>query len=78
MELVIAIEDNIIIGLELGSDIGPEGLEVRCRSENGAVVSSKIVRIDNSMPPSCCDEIDDSSKGSEVGGIERGGHRSLS
>ena len=78
MELIVAIKDDIVVGLELRSHIGPERLEIGSGGENGAVVSAKVVRINDCMASSCGDEVDDSSQISQVGCIEGGSHCSLS
>ena len=78
MELIVAIKDDIVVGLELRSNIGLECLEVGSGGENGAVVSAIVVRIDDCMTSSCGDEVDDSGQISQVGGVEGGSHCSLS
>lgn len=49
VEFVIAVEDNLVVGLELTRQVGPEGLEIRRRSEDCAIVASIVVRVENSM-----------------------------
>lgn len=74
VELVIAVEDHIVVGGEFGSDVSPEGLEVRCGSEDGAVVSSKVVGIDNSVSASCSNKFNSGLKSGKVSGIEGSSH----
>jgi hypothetical protein len=75
MELVVAIKDNISVGLELSSYIGPESLKVGCRSKDGAIISAKVVRIDDSMSSSGSDEAYHVGESSEVGWVEFRSHR---
>lgn len=76
VEFIVAIKDDIVVGCELGRDIGPESLEVRCRSEHGAIVSSKVVRVNNGMSPSSGDELNGSLESGKISGIERRSHGS--
>ena len=56
MELVVTIEDDLIIRTEFAGQIRPERLEVRCRGNNITIVASVVVRIENCMGASSCDE----------------------
>lgn len=49
VEFILAIKDHIVVGCELSSYVGPESLEVGRGSEDCAIVSSKVVRVNNSM-----------------------------
>ena len=77
MELIVAIKDYVIVRLELRRNIGPESLEIRCGSEDRAVVSAEVMRVDNCVSASGSDEVDDCCEGCEVGGVEGGRHGAL-
>ncbi len=56
MKLVVAIKYNVVVGLELGSYICSIGLEIRRRSKDAAIIAPEVVRVNNSMTNSCCNE----------------------
>ena len=77
MELIIAVKDNIMVRLELRRNVGPESLEIGCGSEDRAVVSAEVMRVNNCVSASGSDEVDDCREGCEVGGVEGGRHGAL-
>ena len=78
VKFVIAIEDDIVVGSKLGSEVGPEGFKIRRRSKNGAVVSAKVLGVKHSVSSSFRDVVDDSGHTCEVVGVKTGGHGSRS
>lgn len=61
MELIVAVEDNLVVGLELSRQICPKGLEVRCRGKDGAIIASKVVGVENGIFTSGRNERHDSA-----------------
>jgi hypothetical protein len=56
MELIVTVEDDIVIGPELSRQICPKSLEIRRRCEDRAIIASKVVRVENGIFTSGCNE----------------------
>lgn len=72
--LVVCVEDDFLVGGELGRDCLPEGLEIRGRRDDTARVSAEVLGINDCVGSAVGDEGDCFVQVGQVGCVWGAGH----
>ena len=75
--LIVGVKDDLAVILEQSSELGPEGAESSRVSNNGVVVATIVVWVQDSICASRSDGIDGSCQVGSVGSVEGAGESVL-